>query len=130
MRATTMPAGSLTRQVLSVNSAVHPASSSFLMDTSVKAMLGVWATFLSLNLLTPVPLGTSRRTLPRPMEFRTWPSVAVTGLWVVGEYVTNIDLSGQKCAVAPLSRMTSCGRFTLGEAAAAVGASPRHVSAR
>src|ERR1700731_1349858 len=130
MRATTMPAGSLTRQALSVNLAVHPASSSFPMDMSMKAMLSVWATFLSLNLLTPVLLGTSRRTLPHPTEFRTQPSVAVTGLWAVGEYVTNIDLSGQKCVFTPLLRMTSCGRFTLREAAAAVGASPRHVNAR
>src|ERR1700730_11651634 len=83
------------------------------MDTSVKAMLGEWAMFLSLNLLTPVPLGTSRRTSPCPTEFRMWPSAAVTGLWAVGEYMTNIDLSRQKCVVAPLSRMTSCGRFSI-----------------
>src|ERR1700730_5792992 len=108
IRAMTLPAGSLTRQKLSVNSAVHPASSSFPMDTSVKAMLGACATFFNLNLLTPVPFRTLSRMSPRPMELSTQPSAAVTDLWDVGEYVMNIDLSGQKCEVVPLSRITSC----------------------
>ena len=74
------------------------------MKISVKAIFGVYMTFLSRSFDILGPFWTSTAISPHPMVLNSPPSAAVIGLGGMVQKLISLSLKGVKCAVAPLSR--------------------------